>query len=213
MLSQARSAVVAFLLAAACGTVAIAQQRADFPTYHQVTGVASDDVLNIRAEPDAASAIIGGFDPGEQPVEILATTVSGGQVWGMTLLGERNGWVAMRFLRSIDVPLIADTRIPAGLRCFGTEPFWRFAAQPDNLEYLGVDDAGLVLPIASATTAAGRNHRFSLLGIGSGGRMTAIISRGETCSDGMSDAAYGWRVDLLVEGETLRQVEGCCTLR
>lgn len=40
-----------------------AQSEADGPDYFAVIGVASDDVLNIRAEPDAGSSKIGEIPP------------------------------------------------------------------------------------------------------------------------------------------------------
>lgn len=194
-------------------TGAYAQDVTEFPQYFAVYGVAADDQLNIRAEPNGSATIIGALDPGFGPVEILETVDRNGRAWGRMARGEGNGWVAMRFLAPMQVALVEDTQVPVGLHCFGTEPFWGLAIGADTLELSQPDGVPLVAQLTSAVTAAGRNHRFGLIASGNMERMTALLSRAETCSDGMSDALFGWRIDLLVEGEGLRQYEGCCSLR
>lgn len=187
-----------------------------FPSYYRVDGVAADDRLNVRAEPNASAAIVDALEPDAQPVEVLETVDVAGRPWGRLALGEGDGWVAMRFLAPVEVELISGTQVPAGLQCSGTEPFWGVKLGATALEYSAIDQPKLSLPITGATSAAGRSHRFALVGEDKTTRMTAILSRGERCSDGMSDANYGWRIDLLTENRETQQagqLEGCCRLR
>ncbi|HGG04386.1 MAG TPA: SH3 domain-containing protein, partial [Aliiroseovarius sp.] len=98
-------------------TAALAQ---NLPDAFFVTGVAADDVLNIRAEPSARSAIVGQLGPQAINVEVIAFSDNG--KWGKVSTGEGNGWVAMRFLeRSNHTPA---GEVPRPMACFGTEPFW-----------------------------------------------------------------------------------------
>jgi hypothetical protein len=73
------------------GTLASAQS---LPERYMVADVASDDVLNVRAEPAASSEIIGKLGPDTLNVEVLRTLDG----WGYVGAGERSSWVSMRFL-------------------------------------------------------------------------------------------------------------------
>jgi hypothetical protein len=61
------------------GTAALAQTTAE-PSYMRVTGVASNDSLNVRAEPRASSADIGDLAFNARGVEVIGTDASG--AWG-----------------------------------------------------------------------------------------------------------------------------------
>ena len=50
--------------------LALPLRAEEFPAAYAVTGVASNDVLNIRARPDAGSAIIGSLAPDATGVEV-----------------------------------------------------------------------------------------------------------------------------------------------
>ena len=184
------------------------------PGVYRVTGVVANDVLNVRSEPDAGAEIMGEFSSEASRIEILEVTGSGATEWGRVLAADANGWVAMRFLEPEEVPLIAGTLVPVDLQCSGTEPFWDVKAGVDALEFKAIDVEPISLPLTGTTTAIGRNNRFSLVASDGARRMTAMLASGETCSDGMSDRDFGWRIDLLIEGagDGPRQYEGCCRL-
>ncbi|MGI9401130.1 MAG: SH3 domain-containing protein [Rhizobiaceae bacterium] len=190
---------------------------ADEPAYYQVSGVDSSDVLNIRAEPNAGSEQIGGFQPDAAPVEVLEIRDVNGSKWGRVHSFELDGWVSMRFLAPIEVELIENTRIPMGLNCGGTEPFWNVNLLEEVVSFSPMGAEPIELPLEISTTTRGRNHRFAVVAIDRGKRLTAMISRGEQCSDGMSDRNYGWRADVLIEDPTNAEIagsyEGCCSLR
>ncbi len=51
-----------------------------FPALYDVTGVASDDVLNVRAAPNANAQVIAALGPKATQVEVVRTDTSGH--WG-----------------------------------------------------------------------------------------------------------------------------------
>lgn len=182
---------------------ASAQDRAvpDLPALFTVTGVDWDDVLNLRAEPDAAAAIAGTLQPGSMDVEVLSLSPDG--QWGLVPLGEGSGWVAMRFLvRQREAP----TPLPRPLLCRGTEPFWS----------LTLDSQGHVFERPGEGVQFLRQHG-EVAGFGGGvmafdldGQTLDLTIVREACSDGMSDRPYGLTAFVWNRGETF--LEGCCTL-
>ena len=192
-----------------------------YPALHDVTGVAANDVLNIRTQPSARSQIIGGFGPFETGVEVIARSDDG--KWGRVNTGERAGWTAMRFLArqpgqtDADWAYAPDRLAPRGLECFGTEPFWSLAIQPGGtLDYSALDHGdGIAEPggfEAIASSAATGKRAFSGWLDVETVSFTGIVGI-EICSDGMSDRLYGFEIDLLVSGsEGTQLTTGCCRL-
>jgi uncharacterized membrane protein len=191
--------------------------KAAEPGYYRVTGVAAGDVLNIRPEPGAGGEPLDGLAPGAFPVEILEVREVNGAEWGRVLSGDGNGWVAMKFLEPADMALIKDTQIPDGLSCGGTEPFWGARiGSAAGLVFSDIDGKEMALPMGSAITAIGRMHRFALKADDGKTFATAMLGRFESCSDGMSDRDFGWRIDLLLErdgdADFPQLYEGCCQM-
>lgn len=177
------------------------------PALYQVVGVASDDQLNIRAEPDAASDIIGALAFDRTAVEVIAFSTAGG--WAMVNHQERAGWVAARFLqRSAPVagPLGFSAR---NLSCFGTEPFWSLVITDDRV-VLSTPEGNAQHPISAvygsgAGAFLGANTVFfdwSADGV----PVRSHILPG-MCNDGMSDLAYGLHYIDDAFGH-----RGCCSL-
>jgi len=185
--------------------------------YYRVTGVAAGDVLNIRPEPGPGGDPLGELAPGAAPVEVLEVQSTGAGEWGRVLAADGNGWVAMKFLEPLKVAKIAGTEIPDGLVCMGTEPFWNAkVSTEEGLRFADIDQNEAVMPITKAMNAIGRMHRFAVLASDGKTRATAMLGTNESCSDGMSDRDFGWRMDLLLErdgdGEYPQLYEGCCRL-
>ena len=194
---------------------AISAALAQTPEYYRVKGVAANDVLNIRMEPKPTAEIAGELVPDAWPVEVLETITVGSSTWGRVIAADNDGWVNMAFLEPAPVALIGETAVPEGLACSGTEPFWDATFSKSAVAFSAVDEEGVDLPITTAIAAIARPHRFSIVAGEGKSRMTAALAFGETCSDGMSDRNYGWRVDLLIElpkAEYPRAYEGCCRL-
>lgn len=184
----------------------------DFPGLFDVTGVASNDTLNIRAEPSGSAAKIGEFAPDRRGIEVSSVTADGR--WGRVLGPDTSGWTAMRFL----APNPDDLRVglPDRLSCAGTEPFWSLTVDllRDRHSF-----AQFVTDAPERRLGTDWIHGLEFGQVRGGalrmsdafGGITAVIRPGE-CSDGMSDFLFGWKV-LLVDGDGAsdRGYFGCCT--
>ena len=177
-----------------------------FPRAYQVTGVAANDVLNIRAEPSGSAPIVGRFGPYAISVEVIEVTADG--KWGKVGLPEGNGWVAMRFLQETPPP---PHEIPRPMVCFGTEPFWSLTFLPrGDIAWQTPEEADTLTPIREAVA---REGYMAVLQAGPTLDRTLTITR-EACNDGMSDRDFGFAARLFTEapdGNSL--MPGCCTMQ
>ncbi|KGM49834.1 SH3 domain-containing protein [Pseudooceanicola atlanticus] len=187
------------------------------PALHDVTGVAGDDVLNIREAPDAGSPIIGTLAPDAKGIEVIATNDT--ETWGLINTEERAGWVSLAYLTVQPGQDFGD--FPAVSTCFGTEPFW-FAKREANdgdpyWVYESPDGPGMSLSEDWRDNAGGRPDRFGLI-LGEGETSGHAVIARASCNDGMSDREYGLTIDLILQGEggdqdgSPRLLSGCCRL-
>lgn len=192
------------LAALAIWLAALPLQADVYPALHEVTGVAADDVLNIRVAPDAGSAIIGTLAPDATGVEVVG--VQGD--WSVVNTDEGSGFAATRYLTRSDGP--DWTALQSPLTCIGTEPFWSLQIDPDAGEtrfQTPEDEAPHIAPVAtvwpgqpwSATAAVALPDGL------------AVLTPAE-CSDGMSDRSYGIAADLFLSGPKTSRLSGCCRL-
>lgn len=179
----------------------------EFPAQFSVDGVASDDVLNVRAAPDAGSEIRDTIGPYEIDIEVLGLNADG--TWGRVPLPEGVGWVSMRYLAAN-----ADTdaeAVPRPLICSGTEPFWTLANYPRGPEFrdLSLDRRADLELLYERRLPDGYLLRYT------GGEElphTLLVER-EWCSDGMSDREFGFSATILTgENYRMRTLHGCCSL-
>lgn len=199
------SAAAAF--AALCTAASAEPEILMTPQYFTVTGVAANDVLNIRAEASGSAEIVGALAPGAGPVEVVMTDGD----WGRVSAGDQSGWVSMKFLQPRAMETLPETPIPAGLRCLGTEPFWSLTLDAGSLRYSDPEGAALSLPLSASGSFVARPHRFYVEAGEGGDTVTAIVSSAELCSDGMSDRDYGWAVDFLRrDADGISGLTGCC---
>ncbi len=203
---RAALAVCALLM----GGPAEATQEYLLPTLFDVTGVAAGDVLNVRAEPGADGEIVGALAPDAERVEVVAHDPSGR--WGRVNLQGRSGWVAMRFL-AYRTDVWEPGRLPEGLRCLGTEPFWSLSFTQERVVLERPDEAEARMALEAALdTGVFRDPRRAVVAAGEDRRLTAVISPA-ACGDGMSDRAYGLSADVILEqaGEA-SLLTGCCSI-
>ncbi|MEL6958447.1 MAG: hypothetical protein AAGL89_05780 [Pseudomonadota bacterium] len=174
------------------------------PERYSVTGVAGDDVLNIRSGPAASFDKIGEFGPYTLNVEVLR--IEDG--WGMVPAGERNGWVSMRFLEAYPIPA---NEVPRPLVCSGTEPFWTLALYPRGSEYNSPDTGRRDLEIMRELAA----DKGFLIQAREGLTLErTIVVNALPCNDGMSDRVFGMTATLFndtPEGSSVQN--GCCTFQ
>lgn len=185
----------------------LAAQMADLPALYDVTGVAADDVLNVRTAPDASGQKIGALEPSAIGIEVVKLNPA--RSWGQINLGETAGWVSMRFLARQPGQEAGD-KIPTPMWCYGTEPFWSLEIRASEVTF---SDPGMGAdPITMYRQPVGQlpsSPRAALVA----GDITGFISR-EACNDGMSDQRFGRRVDFFRTGNGGSfPLSGCCTLQ
>jgi uncharacterized membrane protein len=182
------------------------------PSYHRVVGVAIDDSLNIRSAPTATSDDIGDLSFDATGIEVTGYDDTGS--WARIAQGEIDGWVATRFLDTDPVPTIADTSVPEGLICGGTEPFWALGLYGNDARYSHPEDGDTDFTFKNAAVAEGRLGSPALITLAT--QRNEVIEAtltGAMCSDGMSDRTYGWTItmQLIAPGQG-RFLTGCCAL-
>ncbi|WP_172294944.1 SH3 domain-containing protein [Pseudoruegeria sp. HB172150] len=181
------------------------------PGYFRVTGVASDDTLNVRAEPSADSADIGDLGPTATGIEVTGTNESGD--WGRIIWQDGNGWISMNFLEPETLPAIPSTELPAGLLCGGTEPFWNIRYSETSALYSDIMGASVTMPIAGVMVAEGRPAFPVAITSGASGYGALAVIKPQICSDDMSDRDYPYSLTVILESEGKRRfLDGCCSL-
>lgn len=179
------------------------------PAYFRVTGVAADDTLNVRAEPDGGSADIGDLPHDATRIEVIAEQDG----WGRIIWQEGNGWVALRFMEPDVVETIADTALPVGLLCGGTEPFWSIRLTGDGAVYSDISGTTHVMTLGDARISEGRPDFPVAIRVGSESASALSIIQPQSCGDGMSDRDYGYSlVQMLRTEDGERFMDGCCNL-
>lgn len=188
-------------------TVAGAQTH-PLPQLFDVQEVAANDILNIRAEPSANAEVIGTLAHDARSIEVVATNDAGN--WGRVNSGEGSGWVNLHYMAARGVH-IDNYNLPNGLFCMGTEPFWSVSNIGGALHYDTPDAPGQDMPIwiAQDTGIAEDLRRMVHMG-GIGGQASAFIYPA-SCSDGMSDRAFGLAISLMTAPDA-PLLSGCCTL-
>ena len=143
-----RRALFAALLLAADPVAA--QPEFSLPTLFDVVDVGAGDVLNIRAAPDAGSEIIGRLKSDDRAIEVVGLDATGH--WGRVNVGERAGWVAMRFLAH-RADVWRNGSLPESLACHGTEPFWSLELDEGRVVLATPDTPELSMALVAALDA------------------------------------------------------------
>lgn len=183
---------------------AFATQEYILPTLFDVTGVASNDVLNIRQSPNASSEIIGTLPHDTTEIEVV-TEQKG---WAQVNTGEQSGWVSSRFL-AYRTDVWEEGKLPAGFSCYGTEPFWNLKPEGDELVLSTPErnrDARKIQAVLD--TGVFRHPMRAIVA-----EAMTVTAAPELCSDGMSDRIYGLNAHVILQGETPRMLSGCCSIQ
>ena len=182
-----------------------------WPALYDVSGVASDDVLNVRAEPDPRSEVIGTLPHDGRDIEILRPNDD--FTWGRVNLGERSGWISLDYVERNTS--YWDGQFPALRNCFGTEPFWSLAIDGDDVLFETPENSasGHITEQISSLNRRDR-HAFTFrLSAKPGEDDFATVSM-EQCSDGMSDREFAIGIDILSHGTVGRElISGCCSIQ
>lgn len=199
------TALTAIFFATAGVNVAHAQ---DFPALFSVTGVASNDVLNIRTEPSAQAPIVGSFFPHQTGIEVVG--LSEDRRWGLVRTNEGVGWSFMRYLRQERPD--SWQRGQQQLTCYGTEPFWDLTLfLPSNrAEFEDLATGGFELRTNAPNMNFTRHPATMAMSFDGARRGFAVIRQG-VCSDGMSDRLFGLEVQVYWRDQP-EGLSGCCSL-
>lgn len=174
--------------------------------YFNVTGVAPDDTLNIRADANPEAEVIGelAFDA----VNVEVTGRDGN--WAQVSSGEQAGWVSFTYLARTEPELLASG-LPVGLSCGGTEPFWSAEIHEDDIVFnaFWAEEESMSYPVTAAPRAFTIGYPVILMLEGGG----VAVLEPEYCSDGMSDIPYGWSLNTVLPDHAETVYSGCCSLR
>lgn len=191
-------------LAAAAVTCAAAADP--LPARHDGTGT---EPLVMRTLPDPDSTEITRFAADRTGIEVTALSPDG--LWGQVNYGDTAGWLKMT--RLIRQPGPEARGLP--MRCYGTEPFWGLhLPTPFFAEYERPEHPETPLQIAGTAEATGPGGFVRLWSFAGEGLRAQLVLREESCSDGMSDRAYGLSAALILS-ESAGAVHlrlGCCSL-
>lgn len=181
-----------------------------WPALYDVTGVASGDVLNIRAGPSSAAEIIGGFEYDAERIEVIRPDDN--FEWGLVNIAEGVGWVSLRFL--VPQPGQWWGEFPAIRQCFGTEPFWAVGVTGDTFQLDAPENTASGRILERWTSLNRRdNHAMTVRLDHDSDADIVIMLTTDRCTDGMSDREYGIRLDMLFRGAIDRElVSGCCSI-
>ena len=166
----------------------------------EVSGVAADDVLNLRAEPRADAPLTGALSPLAAGIEVVRHA----EGWVYVKSGKLAGWAAARFLR----PTISfGEQPPSPLRCIGTEPFWSLVIDGDRATYSTPETKPRTDRIGKIQRSSNSTIVWRVLP-NDGPVASATIEARQACSDNMSDRVYPFRVH--VETRDVQLLSGCC---
>ena len=199
-------AILAFTLLPATKSLADWQL---FPAFYDVTGVASDDVLNVRAGIGASHPILETLAYNERYVEIVSLSEDGR--WGLIGYPGGSGWASMKYLARQSGQDRPD--LPRPMSCGGNEPFWGLYFSQRGNDFALPGEPPHILP----TTWEGIPD--GMLPVAYGIRMArgsdvinAVVTR-SACSDGMSEMEYGFEINAILSGSLgNRMLTGCCSL-
>ncbi|MCR8548752.1 peptide-binding protein [Salipiger sp. P9] len=195
-----------FLAMGLCLATPLAAQ--DLPALFDVTGVAANDVLNVRAAPDAAAPVVGALAHNAQFVEVTAVNAAG--TWGRVNLGEGAGWASLSFLAMQAGSVLPDAQ---EVTCFGTEPFWSYSVTADGeATWSAIDDEVVTMRAGPIRRADARFEPFVSVAGGPDQQGVLVMHKDPQCSDGMSDNLYGLSATVVLTGKLSRAVSGCCSL-
>ena len=197
------SLILTFLLSS---SAAVLSQS--IPQFHDVTKVAADDRLNVRAAPSSQAERIGALGPDARGIEVVAIDETGR--WGKINLDETSGWVNLRYLAPRGVH-IDNYNIPVGLSCYGTEPFWSltYSNGTFDMDLLGDAPQRLTIEIAQDSGIDGDLRR--MIHLNAHDVPATAFMYPAICNDGMSDRSFGLAISVMVSlsGPLL---SGCCSL-
>lgn len=183
-----------------------------------VDGVAANDALNIRSNPDPAAALVGAIPARAVAVEGLGMPSTVGQTtWQRVRHGGVVGWVNARFLKPMVAtdppnPNAKGAGVLQPLYCFGTEPFWALEFGADGSATCSQSCQGPsgLRVVNVQTSPTGDPEGFDILTGKGDVYVRAVMDRTGACGDGMSDGRHPFFFSAVgVPGH----LSGCCRVK
>ena len=181
---------------------------------YNVTGVAADDYLNVREQPDVKSQIVTRipFD-GSGIRRLDGTNNVDGQLWWRIKWEGKQGWVNKRYLLlpQKKEPTTKNSDSKAALHCGGTEPFWGIKITKQALTFTPMGGEKLNLPIVFNKTSDNNTKIAAIYAKKQGEQVMAILQKVRSCSDGMSDIDYPYSISAVINNQQF--YSGCCHVK
>ena len=192
-----RLVLLAFLATPALGEGAL-------PALHDVSGVAADDVLNLRQAPNAQADIVSSLPSGATGIEVLAIN----EGWAQVNTPEGVAFAKASFLAR--QPGLDWYSLAQPITCFGTEPFWSLGLNPQTRLAVLSDPAGDSFLTLPALWPADPLAPVAAVQLSNG----FVTLTPQICGDGMSDRSYGIAANLFLTAAdgTPSRLSGCCSL-
>lgn len=170
---------------------------------YEVTGVAANDSLNIRADANASSRIIGKipFD-GKGIVRLPDSEKSGN--WCKIKYGSIAGWVHCRFLAQE-----GNAAFKEQLTCIGTEPFWSMELHKEKLILSNPMDEKREYKVKKFQQSMNNTNQWFVEAEKSTGEKVTFYLIEASCSDDMSDSKYKFKI-LIHDTKNDQTINGCC---
>lgn len=184
---------------------------------YEVTGVASSDSLNIRADVDqvlksSQAKVIGQIPHNGKGITTTGISIrlDDGSRWREIIHKGVKGWVNARYLEEV-----GGQGLPVSLNCSGTEPFWELKIRGDQarLQDFGADPPNTNYDILDKRYGQNRGGLWSyhLATDDRKSRLTAIVRLTDQCSPGMGELEYAMEIFLLGPRPDAGPAQGCCS--
>ena len=196
--------VVAFVLLLTFGASSFAEPIQPMKeVFYRVVGVASNDVLNIRAQPTSRSEIIGAFSYNNSLLEVTGREGK----WARVNLEENSGWIHSGYIEPVNLPTYSHTNLPNGLKCYGEEPFWTVTLHDGEINVWHQNFVASKNYILSAVENTGKEYLLS--GVSKSGDEVAIFIKDEIASSLMAETFFNWSTSLYLDGVEVPNGTGC----
>ncbi len=175
---------------------------------YDVTNVAPNDQLNVRAAPSPSAQKIGSLAFNAKAVAATGASQRIAQAtWLEVHFDGGTGWVNGRYL----IPARSSAALfREPLSCSGTEPFWALQLDDVRGEFDSLAEGKSIIMFQRARSAQGVPIIWSFKGtVGPAhSPVFALLEETNQCSDGMSDLTYRYSIRIDIEGGPF--YAGCC---
>jgi uncharacterized membrane protein len=170
---------------------------------YEVTHVDETDSLNMRTASRASAPLVTSLPYHAKQITRLESITRRHSRWSKIKWQGKIGWVNAHYIRPQTQTMT--------FRCSGTEPFWGISIRADNtIKFRNYDTGDFQAPIRFQKLPSARPVEIGILVTKaiSEHHSAIIVTRKQSCSDGMSDINYPYSVTALINDEIV--LEGCC---